>query len=517
MAVPGHANSLLFSSTWLHALELKATPHHGPVGVASFRHCERTAVFSTFCFASHAERLVTELLRSLLFPKTSKYRTVEVREVDLFFSPHILYPSSISLLYYCVIFSKPTPTSPPFAKKPSDIVTLIFDPATGTLGSPKMRLSLGYNPSAITIDATGRWLAVSYFMAGGPGGGVGIFPVLEHEDAVLPATGYLRWDAGEPFAPPISEEMRRQFVDARFGLPDGEIAGDGWQPCPSMVHDVSFDPTINSFLLAVDFGLSRVLCFAFDATTGAVGPEPVNILQLPLMSGPRSICWHPTGTVVYVSLQSEPGVAVVGFDAATGMLELRQVVAAPPSRAIPSAVRVVEGLSGGGRGVKTGGGSGGDSGGLTVVLMSRIGSRGIGRLMKRMKVAASETKEEREGGEEEEGGIGSGGAADAYDVIDAAGRLGPHVGSFPSGGENPRDFGAAGPSGLLVVSNGGSDSVALVEVSRQEDGAGGSGDGDGGDCYCCSGGSANTPALKHRVLATLRIPSAASLALRRFD
>ncbi|MEO5695708.1 MAG: lactonase family protein [Burkholderiaceae bacterium] len=108
-------------------------------------------------------------------------------------------------------------------------------------------------------------------------------------------------------------------------------------PTEPHAHAIHADPS-NRFVVATCLGGDLLRRFAFDAdnagaTTLTDHAEP----RLPIeprgahRPGPRHLAFHPNGTLLYVLNELDASVAVFGFDADSGALDLRQRVdTAPP-------------------------------------------------------------------------------------------------------------------------------------------------------------------------------------------
>lgn len=135
--------------------------------------------------------------------------------------------------------------------------------------------------------------------------------------------------------------------------PDGGIgpatdgrAHDGHGPHPvrqerSHLHCSRFSPD-NRFLLCGEFGLDRVLVYAFDAAHGRLGEVVCAAPPAVPGNGPRHLALHPNGRVVYASNELGGSVAAYAYEPLSGRLELLcDVVVVPDAfRAVASCAEV---------------------------------------------------------------------------------------------------------------------------------------------------------------------------------
>ena len=133
------------------------------------------------------------------------------------------------------------------------------DPATSKLAEISVQPTRGAGPCHLTLDRTGRYLAVANY----GGGNYALLPV---------------------------------GVDGRLQPPMNVVAGVRPENAAAkpLGHMVAFDAE-NRFLVAADKGLNRMLIFRFDALMGQLTPNEPPSAPLPPGSGPRHFAFHPNG------------------------------------------------------------------------------------------------------------------------------------------------------------------------------------------------------------------------------
>ncbi len=172
----------------------------------------------------------------------------------------------------------------------------LINPKTGQLSLVDKASSKGAAPCHLTLDRSGRWLAVANYGSGSV--------------AVLP----LRKDGG------VGEALA--FVEHHGA---------------SKVHCVLFSPD-NRFLLAADIGLNRIYVYHFDSATGALTPADVPFVDAPAGVGVRHLAFHPNGRVLYANNETHPSVTGYFYDAGKGALtEIETVTTLPDSYTGPAA------------------------------------------------------------------------------------------------------------------------------------------------------------------------------------
>ncbi len=151
-----------------------------------------------------------------------------------------------------------------------------IDAATGKLKLLNWVSSRGGAPCHLTIDGTGRWLAVANY----EGGNIAVMPLLE---------------------------------DGRLGDPAYYAKTGGHAHC------VVFAPD-NRFLFAADLALDRIFIYRFDPVHGTLTiNNPATALVKP-GSGVRHLVFHPNGKVLYALNEKSSTVTSFAYDSKAGSL-----------------------------------------------------------------------------------------------------------------------------------------------------------------------------------------------------
>lgn len=161
-----------------------------------------------------------------------------------------------------------------------------INPRTGALTPINSAPTGGAEPTHLSVDASSRTLFAAHWGTG-------------HVSA-LP----LRADGG---------------VEAPVSI---EVAGGG--PPRPRAHAVTRDPA-GDFVVAAEYGLSRLLVYRFDAAGRRL--SPADGVQLPAGSGPRHFVFGPGGKRLYLLSENSAEVRAFDWDPATGALVLRQTLA----------------------------------------------------------------------------------------------------------------------------------------------------------------------------------------------
>jgi 6-phosphogluconolactonase len=172
----------------------------------------------------------------------------------------------------------------------------LINPKSGKLSLVNSASSKGNAPCHLSLDRSGRWIAVANYASG--------------SIAILP----LRRDGG------VGDALA--FVE---------------HPSGSKVHCVLFSPD-NRFLLAADLGLNRIYVYHFNVETGALTPADSPYLDAPPGAGVRHLAFHPKGLVVYAINETHPSVTGYFYDSEKGALsEIQTTPIMPDSYAGPDA------------------------------------------------------------------------------------------------------------------------------------------------------------------------------------
>ncbi len=170
-----------------------------------------------------------------------------------------------------------------------------IDAATSKLSAISVQPTRGAGPCHLTLDRTGRYLAVANY----DGGNYALLPV-GVDGRLQPAT---RVFAGQP-----SENATAKPLG----------------------HMVAFDAD-NRFLITADKGLNRMLIFRFDALMGELTPNEPSFAPLPPGSGPRHFAFHPNGRWLFTINEQGATITTFSWDAKAGTLQPTSSVPVRPS------------------------------------------------------------------------------------------------------------------------------------------------------------------------------------------
>ncbi len=162
-----------------------------------------------------------------------------------------------------------------------------FDMVAGQLKKINEQPSGGDDPCHLSVDGTGKWLAVGNYSSGS----LSVLPI-----------------AGDGSLGTATDHIVHQ----------GQGADKTRQEAPH-VHETVFSAD-NRFLYVPDLGLDRVYIYAFDARKGKLKPAKQPFVQLKPATGPRHILFHPTMHVAYVLNELNGSVNAYRVDVKTGSL-----------------------------------------------------------------------------------------------------------------------------------------------------------------------------------------------------
>jgi 6-phosphogluconolactonase len=212
-----------------------------------------------------------------------------------------------------------------------------FDPTTGVL-EMSGHIAGPENQAFLSVAPDGRTLHTVWEVPDWPEGVISSY-------GIAPATGaltYLGLQGSKGVGPCyITADSRGRFgFAANYGSghvamfprrPDGSL-GEGTSalkqrghgPDPKRQrgphpHCMVVSPD-DGFAFSADLGADRVFGYEIDYENGQL--VPVGGLDLPPGSGPRHISFHPDRAAAYVSLELTSRVAVLGYSARHGRLEL---------------------------------------------------------------------------------------------------------------------------------------------------------------------------------------------------
>jgi len=175
------------------------------------------------------------------------------------------------------------------------VTAFAVDRTTGKLTELNAQPTEGTGPCHLSLDRTGRYLAVANY-------GGGNFAIL-----------------------PVGTDGRLQKA---VTVVTGQTAETG--TAKPLGHMVAFDAT-NKFLITADKGLNRMLVFHFDATTGKVTPNTPPSAPLPPGSGPRHFAMHTNGEWLFTIAEQAATITTFKWDGKTGSLSATSSVPTRPA------------------------------------------------------------------------------------------------------------------------------------------------------------------------------------------
>jgi 6-phosphogluconolactonase len=175
------------------------------------------------------------------------------------------------------------------------VTSFSFDQNTGKLKELNHQPSMGDNPCYISIDKTGKWVAVANYSSGS----AALYPVK--------ADGSL----GEP-----------SWVTQHQGSGPNKERQEG-----PHVHAAVFAPG-NDFLFLSDLGTDELVCYAFDDKTGEAIKSDERTVKAKKGSGPRHFEFHPNKKWLYLLHELSGDIAV--FEYEKGKLQLMQTINSLP-------------------------------------------------------------------------------------------------------------------------------------------------------------------------------------------
>ncbi len=171
-----------------------------------------------------------------------------------------------------------------------------FDKKTGTLSFINRQPSAGDHPCYVSVDKTGKWVAVGNYTSGS----LSILPV-EANGGLGAATTVIQHQGSGP------DKAR--------------------QKAPH-VHCTFFSAD-NRFVFVPDLGIDKVMIYAFDDHTGKLTAAKQPFAALEPGAGPRHICFDPNNTHAY--LMEELAGTVVAYKYKNGKLKRIQRIRTMPA------------------------------------------------------------------------------------------------------------------------------------------------------------------------------------------
>jgi len=170
-----------------------------------------------------------------------------------------------------------------------------IDAATGDLSLLNRQSSQGHAPCYVSTDADGRFVLAANYVTGN----VCVLPVLA-DGRLAPASNTHQHHGHGP-------NPRQDGPHAHCIVPDEH----------------------GRIFLAADLGIDQIVIYQLDAEQGRLvrAAPPV---QLPPGSGPRHLCFHPDGRMVYVLAELTSQVFVFAYDATSSALHPQQTISTLP-------------------------------------------------------------------------------------------------------------------------------------------------------------------------------------------
>jgi len=191
-----------------------------------------------------------------------------------------------------------------FAGSRNGSVTAIsIDGSTGDLRIMNVVSSQGGGPAHLSVDPTGKWV----FAANYGGGSAVVLPI--RADGSLGEAADVARISG-PLGSLIAADA-----------PPGSFAISG-HDAPH-AHMAQTDPAGN-FLFVSDLGTDRIYIYKLDKATGKLSPNDQAYVQTSSGAGPRHFEFHPNGRWAYAITEEASTMLYMGYDAARGMLEIKQ-------------------------------------------------------------------------------------------------------------------------------------------------------------------------------------------------
>jgi 6-phosphogluconolactonase len=175
------------------------------------------------------------------------------------------------------------------------VTSFAVDRSTAKLTELNAQPTEGTGPCHLTLDRTGRYLAVANY-------GGGNFALL-----------------------PVGADGRLQKAKT---VVTGQTAETG--TAKPLGHMVGFDAA-NRFLVTADKGLNRMLVFRFDAAAGTLTPNEPPSSPLPARSGPRHFAFHPKGEWLFTIAEQAATITTFKWDSKAGSLSATSNVPTRPA------------------------------------------------------------------------------------------------------------------------------------------------------------------------------------------
>jgi 6-phosphogluconolactonase len=170
----------------------------------------------------------------------------------------------------------------------SGVSAFALDPAAADLTFLNRQPSQGENPAHLSVDQSGRYVAVANFT----GGTVALFP-LDPDGRLAPASDVVR-HTGPPGQHPTRQDR-------------------------SHPHQIASDPG-GPFALVNDLGLDRTYVYRLDREPGRLVPNDQPFVNAAPGAGPRHLAFHPSRRFVYVLNEIDSTIQLFRYDGQGGIL-----------------------------------------------------------------------------------------------------------------------------------------------------------------------------------------------------
>ncbi|WP_413042764.1 lactonase family protein [Pseudomonas sp. YJ42] len=178
------------------------------------------------------------------------------------------------------------------------VSAFIMAPNSGKLSPLAQQLTLGDEPTHLSLSRDGRYLFVSnYGSSANPGGNLAVMPTAK-DGTLMPVTQIAAHQASEVHP----ERQQSAHVHSAVMSPDGKT------------------------LFVSDLGADRIFVYRYDPANAErpLSPADPAFIALPEGSGPRHLVFSPDGLQAYATLELSAQVA--RFDHVDGGLVQRQLV-----------------------------------------------------------------------------------------------------------------------------------------------------------------------------------------------
>ena len=181
----------------------------------------------------------------------------------------------------------------------SDVSSFAIDAKTGELTKLNSVGTQGKNPVHLSVDPTGKFLAVANYATGG----FAIFPI--QDDGSLGELAHLEPLPGEPGPHKVEQSS-------------------------SHPHMIPFDPS-GRFLVIPDKGLDAVFVYRVQQNNAKYGATQVSMVKAREGAGPRHVVFTPTGKNAYVVNELDSSVTGYAYDSEQGSLKPLEIISTLPS------------------------------------------------------------------------------------------------------------------------------------------------------------------------------------------